>query len=281
MSNFSVVIGNRACNANCPFCISKQTNGCTDNVQFDWYRFFKAAKYVQNEHVNVALITGRGEPTLHTEQLADVVHKLNGYFPCIELQTNGILYLSQRRRMQELSWLGLNTIAFSLCSFDNAVNREVMQIRDKDFSIINTVQAALEDGFTVRLSLQMLRTNLDPKEQLVEYIEAAKQLNVHQITFRKIGKPDIVQEESIQVREWIDQYADSTEIKEYRQFFEDSKIKKIATYHWGGLVYSVDNLSVVLADCLTENPDTFDPRSWIFDGKNLRYSWQHKGAIVF
>lgn len=57
--------------------------------------------------------------------------------------------------------------------------------------------------------------------------------------------------------------------------------KKIATYHWGGMIFDVNGMSVCVADCLTEDPDTFEPRSWIFDGKHLRYSWQHKGAIVF
>jgi len=292
MSVFSVTCGTRACNANCPFCISKQTEACDDTVDFNWRRFDKAMRYVSNQGVQTALITGRGEPTLHTKHLFEITKRLNKYFPNVELQTNGIRYddIVNRDNPHKHSLVlnGLNTVCISACSLDPEINRAYMGIKDEDFNIRDLVSKVIDDGFTVRLSLQMTNAfflfpgKKTTDEIFKDIIADAASLGVHQLTFRMIGQPDNQTESGKKASDWIKKHCPS-------QFAVESSLRrtlvatgtKIATYHWGGVIYDVDGVSVCLADCLTESPEKFEPRTWIFDGKHLRYSWQYKGAIIF
>ena len=120
--------------------------------------------------------------------------------------------------------------------------------------------------------------NADDTDIMENIIADAQELGAHQITFRLIGKPDVCKNH--EAAAWVDKNGYQEE--GYRILTSVGELgKKIATYHWGGLIYDVNGMSVCVADCLTEDPNKFEPRSWIYDGKHLRYSWQHKGAIVF
>lgn len=280
MSTFSVMCGTRACNANCPFCISKMTSACPDQPKWNPGRLQKAMWYVQQQGVSTAMITGRGEPTLYTEQLFATIDELDDYFPCIELQTNGILipFIPANK----LITAGLNTLCISVCSLNDLQNRELMGIQDDKFSVRGTIKKAVEDGFTVRVSFQLNKIAIGIThwaEHIHRVVRDAQSLGAHQITFRLIGKPDV----SVNKRaaNWVDSYGFQHERGAIQKAIEKRGGKKIATYHWGGMIYDVNGMSVCVADCLTEDPEKFEPRSWIFDGEHLRYSWQHKGAIVF
>lgn len=299
MSNFSVVCGTKACNAKCPYCISSMTGACADTSQpeFDIPKFLKAIRYVERD-VRDVLITGRGEPLLYPDHLDLIVGLLNEHFPNIELQTNGILYNSTP--WEQLQTHGLNTVAVSVASLNDTMNCAIMGIRALQpqplgntviltkFSVRDAIRT-LARRFTVRVSYQLsLRDGpyyltdegqtlkvCSTGEWFYNTIEDAKKLGVQQITFRKIGKPD--RSSNDKATEWVETYGDQRDYTEVLARLG----KKLATYHWGGMIYDINGISVCLADCLTESPDTFEPRSWIFDGKNLRYSWQYEGAIIF
>jgi len=286
MSNFSVVCGTRACNAKCPFCISKMTEACAAKqpIEFDWLKFKKAMRYVDRD-VRDVLITGRGEPTLYEDHLILIISELNEHFPNIELQTNGVLY----RKFPCEAWQrnGLNTVAISLASLKDSLNNEIMGIKG-NFSARDAIRR-LSERFTVRVSYQLTMKDgpyyvteegcalkVGPEsEWFYNTIADAKQLGAKQITFRRVGMPDKAQNE--EAAKWVEMYGDG---RDYTEVL-DRLGKKLATYHWGGLIYDINGMSVCVADCLTESPNTFEPRSWIFDGKNFRYSWQYEGAIIF
>ena len=115
-------------------------------------------------------------------------------------------------------------------------------------------------------------------ESIISVLMDAKSLGVHQVTLRLIGKPDA----SINPRAaaWVDKHGMQWAGKHILKVME-AYGHPLATYHWGGKIFDFEGLSVCVADCLTEDPGKFEPRSWIFDGKHLRYSWQYKGALVF
>ena len=61
---FSIVVGTRACNASCPFCISKQTGLFGTPIKVNWRNFHIACNLAQKANTTTVLLTGKGEPTL-------------------------------------------------------------------------------------------------------------------------------------------------------------------------------------------------------------------------
>lgn len=284
MSTFSVVCGTRACNANCPFCISKQTAACSDSVQlahpeFDFRRFDRAIHYVRTlpHAINTALITGRGEPTLFWNHLLDITHFLFDANMLVELQTNGLV-LSHKtdENLDKLLHSGMTTICLSVCSFDNKVNSRIMGLHS--FHLQNLVKRLVNAGFSVRLTY--LITNVEhpsPKSPgwFVETVQQAKDMGALQITFRTIGHPDHTV--NFEVAKWVRENADYVN---YSGYF-DSLGTRLRRLDWGGIIYDYNGMSVCCAECITDNANLDEPRSYIFDGKHLRFSWQYPGAIIF
>ena len=89
---FSIVVGTRACNAHCPFCISKQTGLFGTPPTVNWRNFHIDCNLAQKANTTTVLLTGKGEPTLYPDHITDTLNGLRDYkFPLIEMQTNGIL----------------------------------------------------------------------------------------------------------------------------------------------------------------------------------------------
>ena len=90
VSTLSIVCGTDACNASCPYCISKITG--TENIPkiptINYVRFKKACQLAENSGATTVLLTGKGEPTLYMDQIFYFLNELNKYsLPIIELQT--------------------------------------------------------------------------------------------------------------------------------------------------------------------------------------------------
>jgi len=78
IGTFSVVCGTNACNAKCPFCISRMTgtkSGLVPPSEVNWRNLRVACRLAEKAGATTALITGKGEPTLWPE--------LVGRFICV------------------------------------------------------------------------------------------------------------------------------------------------------------------------------------------------------
>src|SRR3989344_338344 len=95
VQTFSILVGSEACNARCPFCISKMTPPLGMELkepEVNWLNFEIACKLAKGCGVITAMFTGKGEPTLFPGQITKYLEKMEKYgFPLIELQTNGIV----------------------------------------------------------------------------------------------------------------------------------------------------------------------------------------------
>lgn len=137
IQSLSVVVGTRACNANCPFCVSKMT-GFTQVDRAPRGDFSTYAKGTLQTAIDLAirsncttcLITGKGEPTLYPGAITSTLREVGGNFPLVELQTNGVLLHNMlilpdsteprplsRDTLRKWRRLGLNTIALSTAGF--------------------------------------------------------------------------------------------------------------------------------------------------------------------
>ena len=136
ISTFTVVVGNTACNARCPYCVSKMTPACgADKVQEPNMRNFDiACKYARQSGVSTVLFTGKGEPTLFTPHINMYMNRVQD-FPFVELQTNGLNLLDTEMRGALELWYaqGMTTISLSVAHHDPQKNAGLLYPNRPDF----------------------------------------------------------------------------------------------------------------------------------------------------
>ena len=280
INTFTIVCGTGACDAKCPFCVSKMT-GRSEGVAKDvnWQNFRTACRLVQLNHVSTALITGKGEPTLCPEAITNYLVELGKYsIPFVELQTNG-----KRIARNELTvlplWreLGLNTIAISAVHWVKERNAEIYG--GEHFIMSDLVKKLHDHGFSVRLTVMMMQGYIDGPARVDEMIAFCANNEVEQLTLRPIRRP--IDSRDKKVAKFVDTHTISRSQEDKIVFWLRTKGTLVMTLDHGGLVYDVGGQNVCLSDCLTIKPASEDIRQVIFfpDG-HLRYDWRFKGAIL-
>jgi len=292
IQTFSIVVGTRACNGRCPFCVSKMTGfeRLPRGGEIDWPHFRKACRLAQLAGTTTVLLTGKGEPTLYPAEIGGYLEAIKPYdFPLVELQTNAIaigrLAAGKRSGVRGLKastlkrWrcAGLDTIAVSAIDVEHEINAAVYGC---DYPPLDQVADFLHGlGFTVRLCLMMLRGGIDSPEKLFVAVDFCRRHGIEQITARPIRKPRVSCDD--QAAAFVDRYGltdDETGL--IRGWTEENGTKLMSLMH-GAEVYDIGGQNFCLSDCLTVEPQTSDIRSLIFysDGR-LAYDWQYDGAVM-
>ena len=73
----SIVVGTNACNATCPFCVSKTTIKTQLNTKINYRNLEVACKLAEKAGTTTILLTGKGEPTLYPQLITDYLNFLN------------------------------------------------------------------------------------------------------------------------------------------------------------------------------------------------------------
>lgn len=290
IQTFTVVAGTKACNANCPYCISKMTPeiGMTTKDDINWRNFDVACKFAMQNNVSTVLITGKGEPTLYPHQLTRYIDQLANYdFPFIELQTNGIkLYEEAHDCDTDIAnyldtWYatGLTTIALSVVHYDNEKNAKILSPELEKYKLEDLIKTLHDFGFSIRLTVMLLRGYIDCHKQVGHLINFAKENKVEQVSIRNLGHPHISHNKD--VLEWTSTHKLTKNQMRSIETSLNSVGSKIMTLSHGAVVYDVDGQNICLTDCLTIDKNSEDIRQLIFfpDG-HLRYDWQYEGAII-
>ena len=282
--SLSVVVGSTACNAKCPFCVSKMTpnNGVEVKVTpINSRNLRKAISLAKSCGVNTALITGKGEPTLFPMQISDALFELGNHFPLIELQTNGLKLHEPDMDEYLTEWYnhGLTMINVSVVSQNPVLNQQIYT-GDKPYPDLNELIKKLhKHGFSVRLSVTMLDKIMSSWEDVKSFLVYARSQGVEQVTMRPVASSRTSKDLDVTnfVRSFELKKVDITDLDGYFEFYGT----RILTLPHGGCIYDVDGQNVCWTDCLTL-PDKDDIRQLIYfpDG-HLRYDWQYTGAIIF
>lgn len=289
IQTFSVVAGSAACNARCPFCVSKMTaqNGIgLKEPEVNWRNFKKACRLAQLSNVTTVMITGKGEPTLFPTQVTQYLQHLEEFnFPLIEIQTNGIRLADNPTKEYLKLWydLGLSTIAISTVHHDREKNREIFLPHRKEYinleALINSIH---EVGMSVRLVCTLAKDYIDSVEELNKYVDFAKKLGVEQIKATPVTTSDwVLANDSSEIHKWISKHAlPIKQQKRFRKFLEKEGTKLMSLMH-GAAVYDLYGQNICFSDCLTRDASKEALRQLIFfpDG-HLRYDWQYSGAIL-
>jgi molybdenum cofactor biosynthesis enzyme MoaA len=282
---FSVVVGTRACNASCPFCISKQTGLFGTPPTVNWRNFRIACQLAQKAETTTVLLTGKGEPTLYPNNITETLKELQEYnFPLIEMQTNGMKMAENSSGMDAyLSlWykLGLTTIALSVVHYIQDKNAEVYTPNGKHYDLGNLILKLHRIGFSVRLCIMMLKAYIDTPEKVERLLGFCMANKVEQLTIRNI-KPSEVTDNPV-ITEWTKAHA-LTEDEFHRSTWAIRHQGTMLQHLMHGMdVYDFDGQNVCLGNCLTRDANGKDEfRQLIFfpDG-SLYYDWQYKGARI-
>ncbi|MBI2483390.1 radical SAM protein [Candidatus Uhrbacteria bacterium] len=293
IQTFSIVVGTKACNARCPFCVSSMTGfgELPKRGAIELVHFAKACQLARLAGTTTVLMTGKGEPTLYPEEISEYLRLLvRSQFPFIELQTNAldIGWLARDGRAKHAKSLerhtlagwrqsGLNTVAISVVGIDPELNRPVYH--DDYPDLATTIKFLHEIGFTVRLCVMMQQGSVDTPEALQRVIDFCRINLVEQLTVRPIRKPDhsedrdvstyvvergITHDQELVIRTWVERQG-----------------RRLLSLMHGAIVYDVGGQNVCLSDCLTNDSSNGDIRTLIFysDGR-LTYDWQYEGAVL-
>lgn len=278
----SIVVGTAACNAGCPFCVSKMTpaNGVEGKPQsVRWDRFQKAVLFAERMNVTTVMLTGKGEPTLFPNDVSEYLMRLNYAFPFIELQTNG---LSLNKSLLSLwrQW-GLTTVALSVVHYLPAVNQKVYYAHRPGVAypqLEPTIEMIHAAGLSVRLSTVMIKGGIENAAELDAMINFCRENKVEQLSIRPVTAA--VNSQDPAVVEWIKRNHVYPEQIDSVAIHLRSEGKLLLTLQHGAEVFDVKGQNVCLTDCLTI-PKGEEIRQVIFfpDG-HLRYDWQYEGAIL-
>jgi MoaA/NifB/PqqE/SkfB family radical SAM enzyme len=287
VQTLSVVTGSTACQAKCPFCVSKMTpaNGMTTKPpEVNWRNFHKAMQLAKTCQVSTVILTGKGEPTLFPLQISDFLENMEKYeIPLIELQTNGLVLHDPEMTEYIADWYkhGLTMVNISVVSHMTELNQRIYT-GDKEYPpLAFLIQKLHKLGLSVRLSVTMLDGYMSTWKHVEDFLDYARRLRVEQVTMRPVAAPSVSQ--SPGTAEWVSRLKLKPEQVNAISHMLEIKGTRILELPHGGCVYDVGGQNVCWTDCLTVHPEKKDfMRQLIFfpDG-HLRYDWQHTGAVIF
>lgn len=288
---FSILAGGAACNARCPFCVSKMTPRRGVSIKepkVEWKNFEKACDYARKHGAKTAMITGKGEPSLFPNQITKYLPIIKKYgFEKIELQTNGILMAENKSEYEHYLRVwhenGLSLIAISVVHYESGKNRQIYLPHKKNYIDLPALISFLhkkERRFSVRLSCILLHGFIDSPNRLKELIKFAGKNRVEQLTIRPVNKPE--KSENEEVRRWMEKNRlAKAQKKDIRNYLEGNG-KNVLRLPHRATVYDVNGQNVCLTNSLTKDDlKTGYLRQLIFfpDG-HLRADWEEGAEVI-
>lgn len=290
---YSVVVGTAKCNVRCPFCVAVMTPHYPKLEKINSINLKKGARLSVRGGATTLLLTGKGEPTLYPEQITQILKEVGDEFPIIELQTNGVAiargHLDNRSEnhlldvggsyLQEWKALGLTTIALSCVHWDNKVNGLMHPQEGEMPDLAELVSKIKGLGFTVRLSVVMVKGGIDSVEKFAEFINWARKNKVDQMTLRPVTRPE---DADGKISDWVSKnYVTETLTYQCLEYLEQNGSHLLDLAH-GASVFDVNGQNVCLTNCLTLDKTGEQIRQLIYctDG-HIRYDWRYEGAILF
>jgi molybdenum cofactor biosynthesis enzyme MoaA len=287
ISTLSIVVGSEACNATCPFCVSKMTPPQGMKLiaaEVRWDRLEKALQFAEMMDVTTVLLTGKGEPTLFPKQITRYLEKVGPRFPFVELQTNGINIAEHEDAKDWLiEWqeLGLTTIAISVVSYEPEINRQnyLGHRPGKEYiDLPRLIDWIHQRGMSVRLSCVGIKGGIETGIMLNNMIGFAREHKVEQLTLTPATPSS--NSRNREVNDWIASNRLHSDQIEGLKYFLDHNGRKLLTLQHGAVVYDVGGQNVCLSNCLTLPKGEEIRQAIFFPDGHLRYDWQYPGAIL-
>jgi MoaA/NifB/PqqE/SkfB family radical SAM enzyme len=285
IQTFSIVTGSGACNARCPFCVSRMTGAAPVKPQTpNWRNFEIACQLAVRAGATTAMLTGKGEPTLWPGLVTEYLERLRQHpIPIVELQTNGLDIARgriPRETLQRWYELNLSTVAISVVGQEPKKNLQIYTPEQAYPDLVGLIGLLHDVGFTVRLICVMLKGHVDGPEKVSDMIEFARAHEVEQLTFLPVARPDETRDPAASA--WTGEHQlGRSELLAIHKWIEFSGMH-IQDLPHGARVYDVGGQNVCLNHCLDPQPTSLElMRNLIYfpDGR-LRHRWDADGAVI-
>ena len=285
IQTFSIVTGSGACNARCPFCVSRMTGASALKPEPpNWRNFEIACRLAVRAGATTAMLTGKGEPTLWPDLITEYLERLVRHpIPIVELQTNGLDIARGRvgrERLERWYELNLTTVALSVVGHEQRKNLQIYTPEQSYPDLVSLVDLLHDVGFTVRIICVLLKGYVDTPERLAELVEFTRRHQVEQLTLVPVAQPD--QTRDPEASEWTSQHQlGRGELMALHKWIEFSGMHVLDLPH-GARVYDVGGQNVCLNHCLDPQPTQLDQmRNLIFfPNGRLRHRWDADGSII-
>jgi molybdenum cofactor biosynthesis enzyme MoaA len=246
----------------------------------NWRNFRIAVKFAEMSGVTTMLLTSKGEPTLWPDLIDSYLSENNGRVPIVELQTNGLRVQQMRDEFEMWYRRGLTTVALSVVHYDDERNAEIYTPGKEYPSLTKTISILKAIGFSVRLTVMLVRGYITTPMDVVSMLEFARYNNVDQLTIRPIEYPS--ETENLEIKEYT--LTNTLSRKEYKDIvrFLDGNATHLLTLSHGAKVYDYKGQNVCASNCLTVHPGQADTIRQIifFPNGSIKYAWQHNGATL-
>lgn len=169
IQHLSVIVPNKKCANNCPFCVSRMLNHQFENrmdISHPYYdlnvrEYLKRMEYVSNNGCETVLFTGTTEPQQNKQFLATfaLLNKLiKKPFTNFEMQTTGLFLTGNRDFVRFLrNFVGINTMALSVNALDDESNNAILGhgLKGSDVKLVELCDLLKEYDFNIRICLNL------------------------------------------------------------------------------------------------------------------------------
>ena len=255
------------------------TNHLEENLAFyDLYLndYIKRLEFCRDNGCNTIMLTGNVEPQQNKRFLVDfgiMMRLMERPFRNIEMQTTGSLIDESMLRFLR-NHIGVNTIALSLFSMDNAVNQQYKGNPPNSVDIKDFCGKVKKYDFNLRLCL----TDAFDTFNAETLFKNCNDLGADQATLRKLYDADDGGGQSV----WVKNH--SIEPSRYEEFFEYThKFKALRILEYGRTAFSISNMSVIVDDdCMAEDPKNVEFKYLILRPNGKLYgSWGDPASLIF
>lgn len=307
IQTLSIVVPTKGCINHCKFCVSRMRENCNFHDKFDECEIEKRIKYAVMNNVNTCILTGTGEALQNKtflNKLLSLFNRMNHPFPNIELQTTGVMLnkvetiANEKTGKEEsiypnlifLKQLGVTTISLSVSNvFKYKRNLEIIDVPKKYHFILSELITRIKEyGFNVRLSLNMISDYDSVTPQTI--FAKCKELGADQITFRKLY---YTKDLSFSQNKWVMEHRCLDEVisnienyikgkKAFGHYFSVPRGTYLHTLPFGGKVYSVSGMSVVIDDdCMSKHVNDTLKYVILRENGKLYSRWDDEGSLIF
>jgi hypothetical protein len=170
---------------------------------------------------------------------------------------------------------GLTTICLSAVHYRQEENQKIY---GKKYPDIRELVAKLHKiGYTVRLSVMLLKGFIDNYLMMYHLLGFCRAFKISQLTMRPIDNPSSGCEQS----EFVDKHTlEDREWQEIKNSITDHATPILNLTH-GATVYDYDGQNICLGTCMTKD-DTEDAMRQLifFPNGEVRYNWTYSGSIL-
>lgn len=295
IQSLSIVVPNKGCINNCPFCVSRMLNNSSEypnlmDINHPHYdinvrEYLRRLRFVADNGCQTIILTGTSEPQQNKQFLATfaLLHQQIGNpFTNIEMQTTGMLLEDNDNYLRFLrNFVGVNTMAISVNAMRTDWNYRLLghdEANEPKVLLLHRLCGALKNyDFNIRICIN-LNSSFNGHSANDICTWARNDLHADQITFRNL----YTSEEETPQAQWIAGHKPNVELlNNIGQYLGNKSVIGKTTY--GSPIFDGSNCAIVHdMDCMGKKPES-DVKKYLILRPNCKlYSqWDTAASLVF